>query len=121
MKLVVAQSIVGEALDRRHVNGPTERAGHAEAHIIEHDEQDIRRAGGALTSNRGGGVALRASNSVMGGRFGSGIGSIVRSNLSAAWTGTAPTTSTADSPISGMVQMICLARRFTISLPFPSS
>src|SRR5437867_1729027 len=34
---------------------------------------------GALTSNRGGGVALRASNTVLCGYLGSGIGSTVRS------------------------------------------
>src|SRR4030095_7366877 len=34
---------------------------------------------GALTSNRGGGVALRALNTVLVGTSGSGIGSIVRS------------------------------------------
>src|ERR1700687_4931864 len=34
---------------------------------------------GALTSNRGGGVALRASNTVLCGYWGSGIGSTVRS------------------------------------------
>src|SRR3984893_15720307 len=34
---------------------------------------------GALTSNRGGGVALRALNTVLLGTLGSGIGSIVRS------------------------------------------
>src|SRR5258707_15483269 len=34
---------------------------------------------GALTSNRGGGVALRTSNTVLGGYVGSGIGNTVRS------------------------------------------
>src|ERR1700737_2327902 len=34
---------------------------------------------GALTSNRGGGVALRASNTVLCGYWGSGSGNIVRS------------------------------------------
>src|ERR1700731_4199276 len=35
--------------------------------------------GGAFTSNRGGGVAFRASNTVLCGYWGSGIGSTVRS------------------------------------------
>ena len=39
---------------------------------------------GALTSNRGGALALRASSVVIGASFGSGIGRTVRSRLSAA-------------------------------------
>ena len=45
---------------------------------------------GALTSNRGGGVALRASNTVLCGYCGSGIGSTVRSVGSTTCAGVAP-------------------------------
>src|SRR6266446_297188 len=54
---------------------------------------------GALTSNRGGGVAFRASNTVLCGYWGSGIGSRVRSvdSTTAAgaglWAATGPTVS----------------------------
>src|SRR6266699_1568991 len=45
---------------------------------------------GALTSNRGGGVALRASNTVLCGYWGSGIGSTVRSvgSTTGTWAAT---------------------------------
>src|SRR3990170_2606067 len=45
---------------------------------------------GALTSNRGGGVALRALKTVLCGYWGSGIGSTVRSVGSTTRAGAAP-------------------------------
>jgi len=44
-----------------------EGARDAEAHVVDQDEQDVGRAGRRLHSKRGGGVALRASSSVIGG------------------------------------------------------
>ena len=64
VELVVAQAIVGERLDRRHMDRAAEGARLAEAHVVDQHDQDVRRASGALTSKRGGGFALRASNSV---------------------------------------------------------
>src|SRR6266436_9147054 len=45
---------------------------------------------GALTSNRGGGVAFRTSNTVLCGYWGSGIGSTVRSVGRTTCAGAAP-------------------------------
>src|SRR4029077_17583976 len=45
---------------------------------------------GALTSKRGGGVAFRTSKTVLGGYWGSGIGSTVRSVGSTTCAGAAP-------------------------------
>ena len=72
---------------------------------------------GAFTSKRGGAVALRASNVVIAGRFGSEIGNTVRSSLSAAWTETPPTSITTDNPISMMVSTTDLVFRLIFFLP----
>jgi hypothetical protein len=58
---------------------------------------------GASISNRGGGVALRASNVVIGLSLGSGMGNTVRSSVSAASAEIAPTAIAADNPISKIV------------------
>ena len=44
VELVVAQAVVGERLDRRHVDRPAECARLAEAHVVDEDDQHIRRA-----------------------------------------------------------------------------
>src|SRR6266480_3491132 len=44
MELSVAQSCLGDAVQRRRRNDPAESAGHAVALVIGHDEQDVRRA-----------------------------------------------------------------------------
>jgi len=48
MELVVAQPVVGEAIDGWHVNRPAERARHAEAHVVDEDDEDVRRSLGRL-------------------------------------------------------------------------
>ena len=79
MELVVAQPGVGQAFHRRHIDRPAEGARLAKSHVVDQHDEDIGAPAGALTSNRGGGVALRASNTVLCGILGSGIGSTVRS------------------------------------------
>ena len=44
VELVVAQPAGGQTLDRRHVDGPAEPAGHAEAHVVDEHDQHVGRA-----------------------------------------------------------------------------
>src|SRR5678809_355618 len=72
---------------------------------------------GALTSNRGGGVALRALNTVLLGTLGSGIGSIVRSVGSTTFTGAgvcAETGTTVDGAASNATASSCVTRTLTL-------
>ena len=39
---------LGQAIGRRHVDRPAEGARHAEAHVVDEDDQDVRRALGRL-------------------------------------------------------------------------
>ena len=48
MELVVAQPFVGERLDRRHVDRAAEGARLAEPHVVDEDDQHVRRAFGRL-------------------------------------------------------------------------
>ncbi len=38
--------------------GPPNALGHAEAHVVDQDDQHVRRPSGALTSKRGGGLGI---------------------------------------------------------------
>src|SRR5678815_3488677 len=72
---------------------------------------------GALTSNRGGGVALRAFNTVLLGTLGSGIGSIVRSVGPTTFTGAgvcAETGTTVDGAASSATASSCVTRTLTL-------
>ena len=44
MEIVVAQPVLGDAIEGRRRNGAAERARRAEARIVRHDEQDVRGA-----------------------------------------------------------------------------
>ena len=59
MEMVVAQSVVGEALDRRHVNGTAERARLAESHVVDQHDEHVRGTGRRLDleARRGCGLA----------------------------------------------------------------
>ena len=81
MKLVVAQALRSPGVRRvRHVDRAAEGARTWPKPISSISTISTFGAlAGALTSNRGGGVALRASNTVLCGYCGSGIGNTVRS------------------------------------------
>ena len=79
MEAVVAQTLGGQFIERRHVARTAEGAGLSETDIVKQDDHDVRRSRGALTSKRGGALALRASSSVIVGGCGSGTGNTVRS------------------------------------------
>jgi hypothetical protein len=63
------------------VDRPAERAGLPEPDLIEQDEDHVGGPFGALTSKRGGALALRTSSSVMGAVLGSGMGKTVWPSL----------------------------------------
>ena len=46
MKPVVAQALVGQLLQRRRIDRAAERAGVAEAHVVEQNQQHVGRAFG---------------------------------------------------------------------------
>ncbi len=48
VELVVAQAGVGQALHRRHVDGPAEGARLAEPHVVDQHDEDVGRAGRRL-------------------------------------------------------------------------
>ena len=43
VKLIIAQTLIGQTLCRRHVDGPAERTGLAESHIVDEYDQHIWR------------------------------------------------------------------------------
>src|SRR5450432_1118063 len=45
MELIVTQSLAGEAVGRRHTHRSTEGARHAEAHVVDEDDEHVRRTG----------------------------------------------------------------------------
>ncbi len=79
VELVVAQALVGEFFHRRHVNRSAEGARLPKPMSSISTMSTLGALAGALTSNRGGGVALRTSSTVLCGYCGSGSGSTVRS------------------------------------------
>ena len=48
MEVVVAETLVGEPFNGRHMDGPAERAGHAEPHIVDQYDEHIRRVSRSL-------------------------------------------------------------------------
>ncbi len=78
MKAVISQAISSQLIQCRHLARAAKGARLSEPDIIEQNDDDVRCSFGALTSKRGGGLALRASSSVMVGGCGSGTGSTVR-------------------------------------------
>src|SRR6476619_5486447 len=77
MEMVVAESPVAETFGRRHVNGPPNALDMPNPISSSITRSTFGAPAGALTSIRGGGVALRASNVVIGLILGSGMGSTV--------------------------------------------
>ena len=45
MELVVTQSLTGEAVGRWHAHRPTESARHAEAHVVDENDEHVWRTG----------------------------------------------------------------------------
>src|ERR1700736_3473757 len=46
VELVVAQPLAGEAVGSGHAHRPTEGARHAESHVVNEDDEHVRRTGG---------------------------------------------------------------------------
>ena len=64
VEVVEAQAALRQPVHRRRADRTAERARPAEADVVDQHDDDVGCAAGALTSNRAGGLALRASSSL---------------------------------------------------------
>ena len=79
MELVVAKPLVGERIELGMGIAPPKALGCAETHVIDQDDDDVRRALGRRDREPRRRLALRASSVVIAGVAGGRIGSDVRS------------------------------------------
>jgi hypothetical protein len=84
VEVIQALASLSEFVECRHFARPAKRARLSKANVVQQTTTTFGAPLGALTSKRGGALALRASSSVISGHLGSGIGNTVPSSFAAA-------------------------------------